>query len=134
MTLYREFILDHKGVWPIFVAFVKANYDALIDAGLPLYIIVTTAEKKRNTLQNARLWWLYKTIAEQAWVNGRQFDKDAWHEFFARKHCPKTEMVLPDGEIITRRKSTAEMNIGEFSEYMQNIEIDATTELGVRFE
>jgi hypothetical protein len=135
VTLYREFVLDRKAVWPIIVNFVKANYNALIDAGKPLHIIVTTAEKKRNGEQNARLWgYIYATIADQAWVDGRRYSKDTWHEYFARKHCPKTEFVLPGGEIISRRKSTAEMNVGEFSEYMNAIEAEAAMELGVRFE
>jgi hypothetical protein len=135
MTLYREFILDRPYVWPIIVAFVKANYKALRDAGTPMRIIATTAEKKRNREQNARLWgYLYSTIAEQAWVDGRQYDKDQWHLYFAKKYGIFDEVEIPGGEIITRRVSTSKMNVGEFSEYMQKIEAEAATELGVCFE
>lgn len=135
-TLYREFVIDGRpGVFPAIGNFVKSNWRALLDVGKPLHVIVTTAEKKRNNEQNARLWgYLYKTIAEQAWVEGRQYGKDSWHEHFAQKYCQKVEVVLPGGEIITRRKSTTEMNVGEFSEFMQQIEAEAAMELGVVFE
>lgn len=44
------------------------------------------------------------------------------------------EVVMPSGEIITRRKSTTEMSVAEFSEFMQQVEAYAATELGVRFD
>jgi hypothetical protein len=42
-------------------------------------------------------------------------------------------MKLPGGEVITRRMSTTEMSVGTFTEYMQNVEAHAATELGVQF-
>jgi hypothetical protein len=135
MTTYREFVVDSfdmlKRVFGILLVMLKT----VLAAKKSLRIIATTDDKKRNGEQNARLWgYLYATIAEQAWVDGRQYGKDTWHEFFARKYCPKTEFVLPGGEIVSRRKSTAEMNVGEFSEFMNAVESEAATELGVCFE
>lgn len=133
-ALYREFPLRSPSVWLALVAFVKANAEACVKRGHPLRIIVTEDEKKRNTEQNKRLWgYLYKTIAEQAWVDGKQFSKDVWHEFFARQFGVCEEMILPDGEIITRRKSTTEMTVGEFAQFMTDIEVYAATELGVEW-
>jgi len=100
-----------------------------------LRVIVTEDEKKRNTEQNRRLWgYLYKTIAEQAWVDGKQFSKEVWHEHFARMFGVCEEMILPDGEIITRRKSTTEMTVGEFADFMTQIEVYAAQELGVEWQ
>ena len=43
-------------------------------------------------------------------------------------------MTLPDGEIITRRKSTTQMSVGEFSEFLNQIQAYAGETLGVCFE
>jgi len=133
-TLYREFPLKTPSVWPLVVAFVKANWQHFADRGEHLRLIVTSDEKKRNADQNRYYWGVaVKAIADQAWVNGRQFSKDAWHEHFARKFGVMEEMTLPTGEIITRRKSTTEMSVGEFSAYTNLVMADAAQEFGVEF-
>ncbi|WP_257828059.1 recombination protein NinB [Burkholderia glumae] len=133
-ALYREFII-RPGVWSNVVAFVKANAKAFNDRGEPLRVIVTAEEKQRNAAQN-RLYWgaILRAIAEQAWVDGRQFDKDSWHEYFARMFGVSDELTLPDGEIILRRKSTSQMSVGEFSTYLNQIQAYAANKLGVEFE
>ena len=134
-AIYREFPLRAPSAWTALVAFIKANAQACLDRGHTLRVIVTEDEKKRNSEQNRRYWgYILKTISDQAWVNGRQFDKDVWHEWFARKFGVCEDITLPNGEIIVRRKSTTDMTIGEFSEYMNLVESDATHDLGVIFE
>ena len=131
-AIYREFPLRAPSAWTALVAFVKANAQACLDRGHTLRVIVTEDEKKRNSEQNRRYWgYILKTISDQAWVNGRQFDKDVWHEWFARKFGVCEDITLPNGEIIVRRKSTTDMTIGEFSEYMNLVESDAAHDLGV---
>lgn len=133
--MFREFTLRTPAAWKAVVAFVRSNAKACADAGKPIRLIVTTDESKRNSEQNRRLWgYVYKTIAEQAFVNGAQFDADVWHEALARKFGVCDEITLPDGEIVTRRKSTTQMSVSEFSEYMERVTVYATQELGVQFE
>ncbi|VXB24375.1 NinB protein [Burkholderia sp. 8Y] len=133
--LYREFLMHTPGVGHHLVAFLKANCGAYAERGEPLRVIVTAEEKQRNAQQN-RFYWggILKQIAEKAWVDGRQFDKDAWHEFFARKFGVLDELVLPDGEIVTRRKSTTQMSVGEFSEFIEQVQAYGSGELGVEFD
>lgn len=134
-ALYREFILRSPEVWGVFASFVKEHAKQMIDSGSPLRLIVTTSSTRRNTEQNKRYWgFVLKTVADQAMVSGKHYSPDVWHEFFARKFGVCDEVTLPDGEIVTRRKSTTEMNVGEFAEYMTRVEAHATMELGVRFE
>ena len=135
MSLYREFALRSPAVWPALVAFVKANAQAVLQRGGLLRVIVTEDEKKRTSEAN-RFYWgaVLETIAEQAWVDGRQFDKDVWHEYFSRQFLPKTEMVMPYGEIVLRRKSTTELTVSEFSDYLQRVQAEAANTLGVVFE
>lgn len=132
--LYREFVLRNPSVWQNLTAFVKANAQAMLERGTPVRIIVTAEEAKRNIEQNKRLWGhVYKCIAEQAWVNGEQFDADVWHEHFCRLYGVCDEITLPTGEIITRRKSSRDMTVGEFAEYMNRVEAEAANTLGVDF-
>jgi len=134
MSLYREFALKSPSVWPLFLAFVKSNAAALAGRGECLRLIVTNDEKKRNAEQNKYYWAaVMKPMSEQAWVDGRQYSTDVWHEFMARKHGVCEDMTLPDGEIVVRRKSTSEMTVGEFSAYTTKVMVDATTEYGVEF-
>ena len=133
-VIYKEFPLVNRQVWAAVVAFIKCNAAACIERGTPLRVIITEESKRRNTEQNRRLWgYLYKTIADEAWVGGNQFSKDVWHEFFAREFGVCDEMTLPSGEIITRRKSTTEMSVKEFAEFMTNIEVYAAQQLGVEW-
>jgi hypothetical protein len=133
--LYREFHLRNPTVWQVFTAFIKSNAKAMVDAGTPLRLIVTTAETKRNSEQNKRYWGLVlKTIALTAWVDGQQFSADVWHEFFARKFGVCEDVTLPGGEVISRRRSTTEMSVSEFTTYMNEVESYAVQSLGVVFE
>jgi hypothetical protein len=134
-ALYREFTLKNGGVWNAVVAFIKANAPTFADKGEPLRLIVTAEERQRNQQQN-RFYFgaVLKQVSEQAWVDGKQYDKDTWHEYFARKYGILDELTLPDGEIITRRKSTTQMSVGEFSEYLDSVQAYAGGTLGVQFE
>lgn len=133
--LYREFVLRSPAAWQALAQLVAANAKAFIDRGRPLRVIVTEDEKKRTSEAN-RFYWgaVLTTIAEQAWVDGRQFSKDVWHEHFARLYLPHTEIVTPYGEIVSRRKSTTELTVSEFSEYLQRVQSDAASSLGVIFD
>jgi hypothetical protein len=133
--MYREFVLRNPDVWTAFCAVIKGNAQAFADKGTPFRIILTNDSAKRNELQNRRYWgYLLKHISEQSFVNGQQFDKDVWHEYLARKFGVLEEITLPDGEIIMRRKSTTQMSVYEFGEYMQDVESYAAMKLGVVFE
>ncbi len=134
-AMYREYTLRSSEVWQAFASFVREHAKHLNDSGTPLRLIVTTATTRRNAEQNKRYWgFVLRTIADQVIMDKRHYDTDVWHEYFARKFCSLEEMTLPGGEIVVRRRSTTEMTVGEFTEYMSRVEAHATQELGVRFE
>jgi hypothetical protein len=134
-ALYKEFTLRNGGVWSLLVTFVKANAPGCAERGQPLRVIVTAEERKRNELQN-RFYFgaVLRDISEQAWVDGRQYDKDAWHEHLARKYGVLEDVELPGGEIITRRKSTTQMSVAEFSTYVNAVQAYAAGTLSVEFD
>ncbi|WP_043172710.1 recombination protein NinB [Bordetella bronchiseptica] len=132
--LYREYVLhgpnQAQAVWQM----LKNNAAAKAKQGKPLRVIVTEAEHKRGLQQNRFYWGAVITrIADQAWVDGQQFSKDAWHEFYGRLFGICQDVTLPDGEVVTRRISTAEMNVGDFSDYCERVQAHAAAEFGVEF-
>lgn len=131
-ALYREFPLRSESGWTAIVAFLRGNAKAVWGRGKFLRIIITEDESKRSSEANRFYWGVVLTqIADNAWLNGRQYSKDVWHEYLAQSYLPKEEMVLPDGEIIQRRKSTTELTVAEFAEYTEKCRAYAAVDLGV---
>ncbi|CAG2152626.1 hypothetical protein LMG19282_04237 [Cupriavidus campinensis] len=135
MALYREFVLKSPGIWPTVLAFIKANATACAEKGTPIRLIVT-ADERRRTNESNRYYWgvVLRDIAEQAWVDGRQYDKDTWHEYFADLYGVKTEKQLPDGRLLLVRKSTSDYSVGEFSDYLTLVQAHAANDFGVSFD
>lgn len=136
-TIHREFTLSGPAVWTAVTAFVKANAQAMIQKGKALRIIITEDDADRLDEQIAYYFGVViKTISEQAWIDGRQFGKEAWHEQLARDFLPPIEIQLPDGEIVIRRQSIARGKIGvkAMAKFTQEVTAFAATEIGVIFE
>lgn len=112
-------------------AFLKQNWRAMADAGKPLAVSITEAKSKRTSQQNRFHFARMAYLAENAWVNGQTFSKEAWHEFFADRYAAKKELVLPDGEIKLIRESTADMDVAEFSAFCTKIDVYCAETLGV---
>ena len=93
--------------------------------------ILTITRKKRTQKQSRRYWGngVLAQIAQQAAVNGRLFSAEVWHEQFKRMFIGYEE--LPNGQIIG--KSSTKLTTLEFSEFCDQVEAYAATELGVTF-
>lgn len=136
-ALYREFVLDGPSVAKILWNFLKSNCKAFSDRGTPLRVIVTEEEMDRLDVQIAYYFGpCMKQICEQAWVEGRQYSKEVWHEHFAKQFLPAKELVLPDGEIVLKRGSIARGKISfkAMTKFLLEVESCAASELGVIFE
>jgi len=125
----RVFVLRGEPQAKLLWAFLKANWVELAQAGKPLQITVAEYKAKRSIEQNKRYWALLNEIAEQAWVGGKQFSGDAWHEHMKRKFIGCED--LPGGGQIGI--STTALSVSEFGDYMTKVEQFATVELGVEF-
>lgn len=135
-TLYREFTLDTPAAGVVLVNFLKSNCAAFAEKGTPLRVIVTEEEMDRLDEQIAYYFGpLMRQVTEQAWVGGRQYSKEVWHEYFAKLFLPATEIVLPDGEIVTKRGSIARgrISLKRMTQFIKEVEAHAATELGVEF-
>jgi len=136
-TLYREFTMDTPSAGVVLVNFLKSNCAAFVGKGTPLRVIVTEEEMDRLDEQIAYYFGVcIKQISEQAWVDGRQYSKECWHDYFAKLFLPAKELVLPDGEIVIKRGSIArgKISLKKMTAFITEVEAYATTELGVEFD
>ncbi len=108
-------------------AFLKANWPACAQAGKPLSVQVSEHKAKRSAEQNRLLWAVLHDIAASAWVGGKRYSADAWHEQFKREFIGCEE--LPSGATVGI--STASLSVEEFSTYIERIREYASDELGI---
>lgn len=115
-----------------------------VDAANPIEIRIGEQVKGRNKDQNALMWaGPLRDIANQAYVNGKTYSEDVWHEHFKREFLPEeadTELTregyqkwryLPSGERILKA-STGDLTTKGFSIYLEQIYAYGAS-LGVQF-
>jgi len=65
---------------------------APLDPDKPLEMIVREEKKGRKLDQNAAMWsGPLRDIEEQAWVEGRRYAAETWHELFKRMYLPEDD-------------------------------------------
>ncbi|MGB9149943.1 MAG: recombination protein NinB [Burkholderiales bacterium] len=116
------------------IGLINANWSACAEDLKPLHIDISQKDETRRAKQNRYYFaGVLQQIAQKAWVNGKQYNADVWHEYYANKFAPKQEIELPSRELKTVRTSTTKMSVKEFSDYTSEVEADAAQELGVKF-
>lgn len=129
MSLHRTFVLRGPEQWKLLSAFLKMNAAGCAQAGKPLAVVVSEHKEKRSSVQNNRYWALLAEISDQAFVNGKKYSNEIWHEHFARMFIGCEE--LPTGDL--KAISTTTLNVEDFGRYMEKLEAYAARELGVMF-
>lgn len=125
--MQRLFVLRDDPHAQALYAFLRANWKPLAEQGRPLAILVTEHKAKRNSQQNKLLWALLNQIAEEAWLGGKQYGPEAWHEYFKRKFIGCVD--LPDGSM--NGISTTTLDVHGFADYITKIQHYAASELGL---
>lgn len=103
----------------------RSAYDLcqqLMGEGAAYELVLRPMKSKRSIEQNKRYWLLLREIAATAWLNGRQFSDETWHEFFKRTFIGCDEIAMPDGTTELRGISTTKLKVDEFGDYMLQIE------------
>lgn len=129
--MLKSFVLRDEVNCRQLYAFLRANWLAMAQAGKPLGVMVAEHKSKRSGQQN-RFYWgaTLKTIAECAWVDGKQYSENAWHEHLAGKFIGYEDM--PGGG--KTPISTASLSVDEFSLYLERVMHYAASELSVVIE
>ena len=109
--------------------------------GADLEVVIRKAVKQRGLPQNAYYWLRLGEIADQAWVDGRQFSKEVWHEH-ARQEVMPEMVTLKTGEVVSKWVempsgkpvviSTTQLERKCFADYTTAVEAMGS-DLGVQF-
>lgn len=109
------------------IQFARLNWEAMGQTKHPLVIEFKPEKTKRNLQQNRYYWAMLRQIEEQAWIEGRQYSSEIWHEAAKRRFIGLVD--LPGGGSMAL--SSAELSTAEFAEYVTRVEVWAQQELGV---
>jgi len=126
-ALAKTVVLRDEGCAKFLWSILRNNWQTMADAGKPLAVTVTEHKAKRSTEQNKRYWAILREVAECAWVDGKQFSQEAWHEFFRGKFIGLEDS--PSGRQVGI--STAKLSVSEFADYMTKVDAYVSSELGV---
>lgn len=104
-----------------------------LDKEQPLEVVIREKTRSRKLDQNALMWaGPLKDIAEQVWIDGKQFSDVVFHEHFKREHLPEEfdpELckegyrkwdVTPSGERVLVG-STGDLTVKGFSQYLEQV-------------
>jgi len=115
-----------------------------LDPAHPLELVIREEVKPRKLDQNALMWvGQLADIAAQAYVNGRTYSEEVWHEEFKRMYLPEEfdpELCLHgyqkwDYTPSSRRVligSTTKLTVKGFAQYLTQVESYGAN-LGVQF-
>lgn len=116
-----------------------AHARALIADGKPARIVCAEMERDRSILQNRYYWGpCLSEISDQARILGQRYTVDAWHELFKRQflgfEVVKAQVAgRPRPVTIRRLRSTKDLKVKAMSQYLDEVQAFAGSELGVRF-
>lgn len=77
---------------------------------------------KRSTEANKRYWTLLHLLSDNCKPMGVVYSATAWHEYWKQKLLGANEIKLPNGKAMLIANSTADLDRGEFNDYMQKVE------------
>lgn len=115
-------IQGSAGIRPAFVAAWNLVQGLMKEAGAGYELVLRPLKSKRSIDQNRRYWSLLRELSSVAWVDGRRYSDDVWHEQFKRWFIGCEEIVMPDGSTEQRGISTTKLSVDEFGAYMLQIE------------
>ena len=112
-----------------------------IDAEHPLEMLIRPLVEKRSNVQNALYWKRLGEIEDQAWLFGRSYSAETWHEHCRQEVMPDVVEIkngdlaskwieLPNGTRYVR--STTELSKKCFADYITLVERFGAS-LGVMF-
>lgn len=96
-----------------------------------LEITIRPYKAKRSHEQNKRLWAIYGELADKAWVNGRRYSAETWHEYCKGYFLGFELKAMPDGSELKTPISTTRLSVAEMTEYQNNIQSWAANEFKI---
>lgn len=123
-ALARTFVIRSGEDAQRLIAFLRHNAPAAIERGEPLEATIRVHKPIASDAQHRTIRLINEQIATQAWVRGRQYDHETWHEYIKRELLPeensrgkKKWRYLPD-ESRELSMGTTDLNREEKSAYI----------------
>ena len=99
-----------------------------------LDITIRPHKSKRSIEQNRRLWRIYGELSDKAWVNGRRYSAETWHEYCKGVLLGFDIKAMPDGTEVKTPISTTTLNTAEMTDYQNRLQSWAAGEFGIIWE
>jgi hypothetical protein len=136
--LYRSFVLETPSIWKVIVEFVKRHAQASIAREAPLHLFIVSDDLDRLDVQVAFYWSVVlKRIAEDAWVDGKQFPAKNWHEQLAGEFLGFVEVVdKKTQQPKLQRRSIARgcITVGEMARYTIQVQAWAANNFSIDWD
>ena len=110
------------------------NLGAWLESNAELEVCIRPYNSKRSIEQNRRLWKIYGELADKAWVNGRRYSAETWHEYCKGMFLGYELKAMPDGTEVKTPISTTTLNTAEMTDYQNRLQAWAAGEFGIIWE
>lgn len=129
----RAYVLRTEAMVDRLVTLLRSTWKAQLHAGEPLEVVVSAHKKRRSHAQNRLYWVVLDQVSQQAYIGTppRRYQKEHWHEFFARTFIGYEELPDDGGKVAL---STTNLDAHQFSDYITKIQAWAAEHYHVVFE
>lgn len=110
------------------------NLGAWLEASAELEVCIRPYNSKRSVEQNRRLWKIYGELSDKAWVNGRRYSAETWHEYCKGMFLGFELKAMPDGTEVKTPISTTTLNTAEMTDYQNRLQAWAAGNFGLIWE
>ena len=110
------------------------NLGVWLESNAELEVCIRPYNSKRSVEQNRRLWKIYGELADKAWVNGRRFSMETWHEYCKGMFLGYELKAMPDGTEVKTPISTTTLNTAEMTDYQNRLQAWAAGNFGLIWE
>ncbi|WP_295710280.1 recombination protein NinB [uncultured Neisseria sp.] len=110
------------------------NLGVWLETNAELEVCIRPYNSKRSIEQNRRLWKIYGKLADEAWVNGRRYSAETWHEYCKGMFLGYELKAMPDGTEVKTPISTTTLNTAEMTDYQNRLQAWAAGNFGLIWE
>ena len=83
-------------------------------------------KQQRTPEQNRAYWPLLHEIADRLRPQGQAYSAETWAEYFKERFLGAEEVKLPNGKVKRITRSTADLDVDEFSDYLTQVQVWAS--------
>lgn len=136
--LYRSFVLRTPNVWTLITEFVKGNAQQAIDRDKPLHLFIVDDDMDRLEVQCAFYFGVVlKKISEEAWVDGKTYTVEEWHEHLAKDILGSKEVIdkkTQKPRTVRRSVARGQITVGEMARYTTQVQAWAANAFGITWD